>query len=460
MTYFKNKKRKISEYFHGGPHTPSYEMIDGIPMIEPTLNNTPVNNFTQASTAQERPAWQSNPMQAPPSTAPTPLNTNTNTNTSTSSFDANVQAQQNELMTQGYELPRYGADGFMGSETQGALDRREVDRSGAADTYGVDPNDITFNPNTQRFEPRLGATNAEGDIWSTDGWTSSDSADETVVVGGTSNTTNENNNQNTNEELSLFQRLGITPTNAMSLVEGMSILKANRQANEANRKIGELSVSTDRATPQTYNPELVDLSKAQKDAKELGVAAVRQSQERGDSIAETRTLMTGTADSIRDIAKTESELQKQENNTAKKINLEERRNVEQFNITNARKDQIANNDIKADMYNNSIAITQNMRDTIMTKIKDVKLLGSVEAQIDALSGAIAGLTGLKERKFDDIADSLLSYGADQNSINALKKAYKALNAETEETEESENNVETNADGGFWARRKMMRQNRQ
>ena len=47
--------------------------------------------------------------------------------------------------------------------------------------------------------------------------------------------------------------------------------------------------------------------------------------------------MTGTADSIRDIAKTESELQKQENNTAKKLNLEERRNVEQFNITNARK---------------------------------------------------------------------------------------------------------------------------
>ena len=94
-----------------------------------------------------------------------------------------------------------------------------------------------------------------------------------------------------------------------------------------------------------------------------------------------------------------------------------------------------------------------MRDTILTKIKDTKMLGAVNAQMDALSAAIAGVTGLKERKFDEIADSLLNYGAvDKKSIDALKNAYRALNAETEE-------VESNAAGGFWARRKMMRQNR-
>jgi len=456
MTYFKKEKKKnLSKYFHGGAHSQSYEMIDGIPMLDPTLNNSPINRFNQASTQQastqqNNPSWQNNPMQnAPvtPTTAP-PVSTNT------SSFDANVQAQQNELMTQGYELPRYGADGYMGDETQGALDRRASDRAGASETFGVDPNDITFNPNTQRFEPRLGASNAEGDTWSTDGWTSSETpVEETVAVDETTTvpTTTTTPTETKKEELSLFQRLGITAPKAMALVEGMSILKANRQANNANAKIGELSVSTDRATPQTYNPELVDLSKAQKDAKELGVAAVRQSQQSGKSTAETRMLMTGTTDAIEKIAKTESELQKQENNMAKKVNLEERRNVEQFNITNARKDQIANNDIKADMYNNSIAITQNMRDTILTKIKDTKMLGAVNSQIDALSAAISGVTGLKKRKFNDIAKNLLNYGFDEATINSLIESHDGLNEETEVNEQ--------AAGGFWARRKMMRQNR-
>ena len=452
MTYFKNKKRKISEYFHGGPHTPSYEMIDGIPMIEPTLNNSPINRFNQASTQQNnRPSWQNNPMQNAPVT-PTPAPVTAPVSTNTSSFDANVQAQQNELMTQGYELPRYGADGFMGSETQGALDRRASDRAGASETFGVDPNDITFNPNTQRFEPRLGASNAEGDTWTTDGWTSSEAAvEETVAVDETTTVPTTNTitpTETKKEELSLFQRLGVTAPKAMALIEGMSILKANRQANNANAKIGELSVSTDKLTPQTYNPELVDLSKAQKDAKELGVAAVRQSQQSGKSTAETRMLMTGTTDAVEKIAKTESEMQKQENNIAKKANMEERRNVEQFNITNARKDQIENNDIKADMYNNSIAITQNMRDTILTKIKDTKMLGAVNSQIDALSAAISGVTGLKKRKFDDIAKNLLNYGFDEATINNLIESHDGLNEE-----------ENRAAGGFWARRKMMRQNR-
>ena len=158
--------------------------------------------------------------------------------------------------------------------------------------------------------------------------------------------------------------------------------------------------------------------------------------------------MTGTTDAVEKIAKTESEMQKQENNIAKKANMEERRNVEQFNITNARKDQIANNDTKADMYNNSIAITQNMRDTIMTKIKDIKMLGAVNSQIDALSAAISGVTGLKKRKFDDIAKNLLNYGFDEATINNLIESHDGLNEE-----------ENRAAGGFWARRKMMRQNR-
>jgi hypothetical protein len=426
----------------------------------PSYNATPANTTANTQSVQNTNDGARNPWDLPMTPNPNTVIDNPiiTDNTNTRTPDTNVQAQQNELITQGYELPLYGADGFMGAETQGALDRRTSDRTGAADTYGVDPNDITFNPNTNKFEPKLGAINAEGQTWN-EGWVTPEPVN--------NNTENNNNIENARkkekkrleEELSLFQRLGINSNTAMSLVEGMAILKANRQANNANAKIGELNVSTDISTPQTYNPELVDLSKAQKDAKELGVAAVRHSQESGKSTAETRALMTGTTDAIEKIAKTESELQKQENNIAKRANMEERRNVEQYNITNKRKDQIANNDIKADMYNNSVAITQNMRDTILTKIKDVKLLGSVEAQIDALSKAIAGVSGLDDRKFDDIAKSLLSYGKSvgidyTSELETLKKALKALEEENTAVEENKH-----ADGGFWSRRKMMRQNR-
>jgi hypothetical protein len=450
---------------------PQQAIIDGEGNVigyAPSYNATPANTTVNTQSVQNTNDGARNPWDLPVTPNPNTVINNPviTDNTNTRTPDTNVQAQQNELITQGYELPLYGADGFMGAETQGALDRRTSDRTGAADTYGVDPNDITFNPNTNKFEPKLGAINAEGQTWN-EGWVTTEPAEEEKWVRDRGK--NAENNQLTEdeffqkqeeeEELSLFQRLGINSNTAMSLVEGMAILKANRQANNANAKIGELNVSTDVATPQTYNPELVDLSKAQKDAKELGVAAVRHSQESGKSTAETRALMTGTTDAIEKIAKTESELQKQENNIAKRANMEERRNVEQYNITNKRKDQIANNDIKADMYNNSVAITQNMRDTILTKIKDTKMLGAVEAQIDALSGAIAGVSGLDDRKFDDIAKSLLSYGKSvgidyTSQLNTLQKALKALEEENTAVEENKH-----ADGGFWARRKMMRQNR-
>ena len=393
-----------------------------------------------------------------------------------------VEALQKDLISQGYKLPIYGVDAKYGKETDAAFKQRQKDLEYWGDAYMVDPENLEYHAESGTWRPPDGfESDARGstEIYNreTNTW-----EDEFYAYDNEGNAVtkeefdklypdedpekkiedpNANANMTTEEKKKWYQKLGVNSNDILNVIEGLTIMKAHRNAMNENKKIGELKVDSKTARPQTYNPELVDLSEAKKNAKELATAAVQKNIQEGKSTAETRALLTAGTDAQEKIAKTESEQQKEQSNIAKKMNMDERRAVEQFNITNDRRDQIENNDTMASMYKNSIALHQNMRDAILTKIKDYKLLASAEKQMKVIGDAISGKSGLAERKYNDYIDEMVGYGvltADKGAT--MKSDYAAMQSNQMQLVESkpgEGAPENEKKDSWWQRRKKRRE---
>jgi len=131
---------------------------------------------------------------------------------------------------------------------------------------------------------------------------------------------------------------------------------------------------------------------------ELGSAAMKKGMEEGLSPSELRGLVSATQESLTDVGIEEAKLNREISNIQTIENAKERRTVAEFNITNDRQDQMDKNEIMADAIAGSIAIFNQMRDAVSTKIRDAKLLQSAENQMVIFAEAISGGTGIDERK--------------------------------------------------------------
>jgi hypothetical protein len=324
---------------------------------------------------------------------------------------------QNQLLEQGYNLDKYGPDGKMGPETQGALDTMNDDKARAAAGMGVNLEDLVWDPTRTEnnygtdkggWMPKEGAVNtAFGDVWKDGEWSAeegyyNEEGDLTPAEKKAKTTTDENPKKN------FLDRIGMN--NITDAIEIASIMKANRYAQEQNRKIGDLTVKSQKVKPGSYTPETVDLGADKERTSQLTVANIKAGQQSGKSMASIIAAQKAGQGQLRDLSKTESNLQKEQNNFAKKMNMDSKFKADTLNMSNDRMDQIANNDAKASMYKNSIALSQSMRDAISTKIKDGKQLKAAENQMLVINAAIAGGTGTDKRKGIDNIRQLMNKG--------------------------------------------------
>ena len=132
---------------------------------------------------------------------------------------------------------------------------------------------------------------------------------------------------------------------------------------------------------------------------------------------------------LRSLSKTESNLQTKENNFAKKMNISNDLQAQGINVQTDRQDQIANNDAMASMFKNSIALSQNMRDAVSTKIKDMKQLKAAENEMLVINAAIGGGTGTDLRKGIPMIQQMMNKGSVESAtgnalIENMKKMYK------------------------------------
>jgi len=327
-----------------------------------------------------------------------------------------TRSVQNDLLDKGYGLPKYGADGKMGDETQGAIDGMNDDRARSAAGHGVNPEDLEWDPTRTEnnygtdkggWMPKEGAVNtAFGDVWKDGEWAAEEDyyneEGDIVPENQKAKTTPDDKEPKKN----FLDRIGMN--NITDAIEIASIMKANRYAQKQNKKIGELKVKSKKIQPGSYTPETVDLGDDKERTSQLTVANIKAGQESGKSMASIIAAQKAGQGSLRSIAKTESELQKKQNNIAKKMNMDAKFRADTANTTNDRNDQVANNDAKASMLKNSIALSQNMRNAISTKIKDTKQLKAAENQMLVINKAIAGGTGTDKRKGIDNIRQLMN----------------------------------------------------
>jgi len=336
-----------------------------------------------------------------------PVLAGTSSSGSSKEGDANVIAQQNELIAQGYDLPKYGADGFIGDETNAAIAQRQGDIDTAAAEYSVSGEDLVWTKDG--FVPKEGAVHSEnGDIWKEGAWTDDD-PDEGLYYDNEGNIItkeefdklNKDNlgkkeDKDKDKNSSFLDRIGVN--NITDGIEILSIMKADRYAKEQNKKLGDLKVKSKKITPGAYTPETVDLADDKEKTSQLTVAAIKQGMQEGKSMSSIIAAVKSGQKELRSLSKTESELQKKQNNFAKKMNMDAKFKADVTNMTNDRLDQVANNDAMASMIKNNIALSQNMRNAISTKIKDQKLLNAAENEMMVINAAIAGGTGTDIRK--------------------------------------------------------------
>jgi len=346
--------------------------------------------------------------------------------------NSDVKLSQQELLDQGYELPNYGADGFMGDETQGAIDERTRNKTAAAAGYSVSEDDLVWNPDAAEnvrnsygtdkggWMPKEGAVNTEfGDTFNaTDGEWNNDATTvgegEAIEEEGSPEERMDGNKKTEDKGSSFLDRIGIN--NITDGIEILSIMKADRYAKEQNKKLGELKVESKKITPGAYTPETVDLGDDKERTSQLTVAAIKQGMQQGKSMSSIIAAVKSGQKELRTLSKTESELQKKQNNFAKKMNMDAKFKADVTNMTNDRQDQIANNDAMASMFKNNIALSQNMRNAISTKIKDVKLLNAAENEMMVINEAIAGGTGTDLRKGIPAIRRLMGNGTVSESV--------------------------------------------
>ena len=350
-----------------------------------------------------------------------------------------TRALQNDLINMGYDLPKYGADGFMGDETQGAIDQMNADKANAAAGLGVSESDVYWDPEYNdgkgQWLPKEGAANLEwGDTWDDTNkeWRNdATTVGEGTAVGPETEEGDPNKKAKVNEddgkEGNFLDRIGLN--NITDAIEIASILKANRYAQEQNKKIGDLKVESKKIRPKAFTPETVDLGDDKERTSQLTVANIKQGQESGKSMASIIAAQKEGQKELRSLSKTESNLQTKENNFAKKMNISNDLQAQGINVQTDRQDQIANNDAMASMFKNSIALSQNMRDAVSTKIKDMKQLKAAENEMLVINAAIGGGTGTDLRKGIPMIQQMMNKGSVESAtgnalIENMKKMYK------------------------------------
>jgi len=212
-------------------------------------------------------------------------------------------------------------------------------------------------------------------------------------------------------------------------------MKTNKKAHERLNDLKKLKVKSKQLTPTGVSLSRVDYGAAKRDVSELGVTAVKKAMQEGKSIAEIQALKTGTAKELERIQVAESTANTEIKNKELTTNATLRAGAEEFNLTNDRKDQIANNEIQAAALQSSIALYNQMRDAISTKIKDAKLLRSAEKQMEVFAKAISGGTGLDERKLLPAIQYMLGNGyISQEQATTMTTDLQTLNKDTDKNE--------------------------
>jgi len=366
---------------------------------------------------------------APASNAPA-------SNTSTASFSDTDAARQQDLVNKGYDLGNYGVnkdgvDGDWGDKSKKASAWDNKIKTQAAADWGITPDDLEWIANPKPgedqpgygnswgiYKPKHGSKSSYGDVYNSETGTFEDehyaydaegnavSLEEFNKLYGETGEVSDSNTKK--ERLKWYQKIGVN--NITDLIEVAAIMKTNKKAHERLNEIKNLSVHSKPMTPSGVSLQRVDYGSLRKDINQQGNAAVREAMAAGKSIAEIQALKVGTARELEKATSAESNANIEIRNKETLANQTARMGADEFNLTQERKDQTENNDIQASALQGSIALYNQMRDAISTKIKDAKLLMSAEKQMAVFAEAISGGTGLDERKLLPAIQYMLGNG--------------------------------------------------
>jgi hypothetical protein len=401
--------------------------------------------------------------EVPPSNS---SNAITSPNISTSSYDANAASRQQDLVNKGYDLGNYGpkkdgVDGDWGTKSKAAAEWDAKLRKQAATDWGISDDDLEWIPNPNPgedqpgygnswgiYQPKHGTKSSYGDVYNSETNTFEDEhyaydnegnaitlEEYNKLYGEIEDNINTQklSDKDKEENLKWYQKIGVN--NITDLIEAASIMKTNKKAHERLNDLKKLKVKSKQLTPTGVSLSRVDYGAAKRDVSELGVTAVKKAMQEGKSIAEIQALKTGTAKELERIQVAESTANTEIKNKELTTNATLRAGAEEFNLTNDRKDQIANNEIQAAALQSSIALYNQMRDAISTKIKDAKLLRSAEKQMEVFAKAISGGTGLDERKLLPAIQYMLGNGyISQEQATTMTTDLQTLNKDTDKNE--------------------------
>lgn len=353
------------------------------------------------------------------------------------SININDKTKQQGLYDKGYDLGntgtnKDGVDGDWGPKSKAAADADANLKKQAATDWGIKEDDLEWIPgenkpdgygtNHGNYKPVDGAKSSYGDTYNSETAMFEDenyaydaegnavSLEEFNALYGETNddTSEKKKTDDKKENLKWYQKIGVN--NITDLIEAAAIMKTNKMSHDRLNELKSLNVRSKKTTPIGVSLERTDLGSEKKKIQQLGLAAITQAMDAGKSVAEIQALKVGTAEALRDVGATEDNINREIRNTEKLENRNSRIRADEFNLTNERKDQVENNEIQAAALQGSIAVYNQMRDAISTKITDAKLLMSAEKQMKVFANAIAGGTGLDERKLMPAIQYMLGQG--------------------------------------------------
>jgi|21_taG_2_1085346.scaffolds.fasta_scaffold05091_2 hypothetical protein len=378
------------------------------------------------TSGEEFPFHTTTPETPPSSTSP-PSSTYVSPN-----YNEADAAKQQDLVNKGYDLGEYGpkndgVDGDWGDLSIAASDWDNKIKTQAATDWGISTDDLEWiaNPNPGEEQPGYGTTHgiyrpkdktksSYGDIYNSetgmfeDEHYAYDAQGNAVSLEEFNKLYGDTEKKDDKEDLKWYQKIGVN--NITELIEAASIMKTNKIAHKRLEELKKLEVDSKKMTPSGVSLSRVDYGSAKKDAKELGLATVTKAMNEGKSIAEIQALKAGTTKELERITSEESIKNTEISNAELVANLTARAEAQEFNITQDRKDQVENNEIQASALASSIALYNQMRDAISTKIKDIKQLEAAERQMAVFAEAISGGTGLDERKLLPAIQYMLGNG--------------------------------------------------
>ena len=379
------------------------------------------------------------------------VDTNTNNNTNTGiSYDSDNASKQQDLVNKGYDLGNWGpnkdgVDGKWGTDSQKAFDLDAKNRTRAATDYRVPEEDlewiaednVTAGYGTSKggYYPKQGTKSEWGETWNSETRMWEDKHYAYDMEGNAISKekfdelygeVNDSKNTKEKEDLKWYQKIGVN--NITDLIEAAAIIKTNRASQRKLDELKKLKVKSKKMTPASVQLQRPDYGSAKADISERGTAAVALAMREGKSVAEIQALKAGTDKALRDVEVAENEAAKEVRNKELLTNVTLKQAAQEFNLTQDRKDQVENNEIQAAALRGSIALYNQMRDAISTKIRDVKMLSSAEKQMAVFAEAISGGTGLDKRKLLPAIQYMLGNGIiTENDATTMMNDIETLN---------------------------------